>query len=153
MKNIVPKEAGNIGKLLIMEFEDNESAVFDDIMSILQKYPDFQKYRLKDECILSLPTNLKIRPDRRIVYSGSLKIRLTKKEFDILRLLIVNRGQVITYEQIYQNVWNECVADRENTVISYHIRNLRKKLAAIPNICIRCVREMGYCVEIKAEDM
>ena len=37
MKNIVPKEAGNIGKLLIMEFEDNESAVFDDIMSILQK--------------------------------------------------------------------------------------------------------------------
>ena len=101
MKNIMPKEAGNIGKLLIMEFEDNESAVFDDI----------------------------------------------------LRLLIVNRGQVITYEQIYQNVWNECVADRENTVISYHIRNLRKKLAAIPNICIRCVREMGYCVEIKAEEM
>ena len=35
MKNIVPKEAGNIGKLLIMEFEDNESAVFDDILRLL----------------------------------------------------------------------------------------------------------------------
>ncbi len=44
-----------------MEFADNESAAFADIMSILQKHSDFQKYTLKDEVILSLP-GLEIRP-------------------------------------------------------------------------------------------
>lgn len=32
-----------------MEFEDNESAVFDDIMDMLQKYPDFHTYEIGQE--------------------------------------------------------------------------------------------------------
>ena len=51
----LPEEVGNIGKLLIMEFSDNESVAFADIMNMLQKYPDFRKYTLKDGVILSLP--------------------------------------------------------------------------------------------------
>lgn len=135
-----------------MEFADNENAVFEDIMNMLQRYPDFHKYRLKDESVLSL-TGLEIHMEWRKIYSGSQEISLTKKEFDILCLLVVNRGRVITYEQIYQKVWNEYVAGRENAVISYHIRNLRKKLATIPNICIQCERETGYCLEIETEEM
>lgn len=38
-----------------MELADNEGAVFDDMMDILQKYPGFRKYALKDEAILFLP--------------------------------------------------------------------------------------------------
>ncbi len=94
-----------MGKLLIMEFADHESAVFTEIMNMLQKYPNFCKYTLKDEVILSLP-GLEIRPERRKIYSNSHEISMTKKEFDIFYLLAVNKGRVLTYEQIYQSVWN-----------------------------------------------
>ncbi len=143
---------GNIGKLLIMEFTDNENAVFADIMNVLQKYPDFRKYSLKDEVILSLP-GLEIRPERRKIYSNSQEISMTKKEFDIFYLLAVNKGRVLTYEQIYQNVWNRDATGGESTVIVYHIRNIRRKLSSIPALSIQCVRELGYCMEVKTEEL
>ncbi|HBI62904.1 MAG TPA: transcriptional regulator [Lachnospiraceae bacterium] len=134
-----------------MEFADNESMVFDDIMNMLQKYPDFCKYTLKDEVILSL-SGLEIRPERRKVYSKAKEISLTKKEFDIFYLLAVNKGRVVTYEQIYQNVWNGYSTGRESAVIIYHIRNIRKKLDGIPFLSICCVRELGYCMEVETEE-
>lgn len=133
-----------------MEFEDNESAVFNDIMNMLERYPDFQKYKLKDESILSLP-GLEIRTERRKIYSESKEISLTTKEFDIFCLLAVNRGRVVTYEQIYQNVWNEYSAGGVNDTVGYHVRNLRKKLCVVSTLSIECTREVGYCMEIKSE--
>lgn len=94
------EEGGNMEKLLVLEFADNESAVFDDIMNILARYPDFQKYKLKDEPVLSIP-GLEIRLERRKVYNESQEINLTTKEFDILCMLAVNRGRVVTYEVDY----------------------------------------------------
>lgn len=145
-------EGGNIGKLLIVEFENNESAVFDDIINMLQKYLNFPKYKLKNESILSLP-GLEIRPERRIIYSNSHEITMTKKEFDIFYLLAVNKGRVLTYEQIYQSVWNGYATSDERTAVVYHIRNIRKKLSNIPTISIQCVRELGYCMEVETEEL
>lgn len=144
-------EGGNIGKLLIMEFTDNESAVFDDIMNMLERYPNFQKYKLKDESILTLP-GLEIRLERRKIYSDSKEISLTTKEFDILCMLAVNKGRVVTYEQIYQNVWNSFPTGRENNIVGYHVRNLRKKLCIIPMLSLQCIREVGYCFSIVSEN-
>ena len=39
-------EGDNIGKLLIMEFTDDESVAFADIMNMLQRYEDFCYYIL-----------------------------------------------------------------------------------------------------------
>lgn len=135
-----------------MEFTDNESAAFADIMNLLQKYPDFYKYTLKDEVILSLP-GLEIRPERRKIYSNSHEISMTKKEFDIFYLLAVNKGRVLTYEQIYQNVWNGYATGGERTAVVYHIRNIRKKLSNIPALSIQCVRELGCCMEVETEEL
>jgi two-component system alkaline phosphatase synthesis response regulator PhoP len=145
-------EGGNIGKLLIMEFTDNESAAFADIMNMLQKYPDFRRYTLKDEVILSIP-GLEIHPECRKIYSNSHEISMTKKEFDIFYLLAVNKGRVLTYEQIYQSVWNGDATGGESTVIVYHIRNIRKKLSSIPALSIQCIRELGYCMEVETEEL
>lgn len=144
-------EGDNIGKLLLIEFADNENTFFNDIMSMLQKYPDFCKYKLKNEVLLSLP-GLEIWPEHRKIYSGTQEISLTGKEFGILYLLAVNRGRVVTYEQIYQNVWNEYSTGGESAVIVYHIRNIRKKLDGIPSLFIQCIRELGYCMEVKKEE-
>lgn len=134
-----------------MEFTDNENTAFADIMNMLQKYPDFRKYSLKDEVILSLP-GLEIRPERRKIYSNSQEINLTTKEFDILCMLAVNKGRVVTYEQIYQNVWNSFPTGRENNIVGYHVRNLRKKLCIIPMLSLQCIREIGYCFSIVSEN-
>ena len=135
-----------------MEFADNESAVFDDMMNVLQKYPDFCKYTLKDEVIVSLP-GLEIRPERRKIYSNSHEISMTKKGFDIFYLLAVNKGRVLTYEQIYQSVWNGYAIGGERTAVVYHIRNIRKKLSNIPALSIQCIRKLGYCMEVETEKL
>jgi two-component system alkaline phosphatase synthesis response regulator PhoP len=145
-------EGGDIGKPLIMEFASNESAAFAEIMNVLQKYPDFCRYTLKDEVILSLP-GLEIRPERRKICSNSHEITMTKKEFDIFYLLAVNKGRVLTYEQIYQSVWNGYATGGERTAVVYHIRNIRKKLSNIPILSIQCVRELGYCMEVETEEL
>jgi len=122
--------------------------IFDKIMAILKEYPDFQKYQLQNETILSFPC-FELYLERRKVYSGCREILLTKKEFEILYLLAVNKERVVTYEQIYQNVWNELPEGRISTTISYHILNLRKKLGMVQGFSIQCVREVGYCLELK----
>ena len=136
-----------------MEFEDNESAVFDDIMDMLQKYPDFHKYEIEQELPLSLP-GLEIYPDKRKIYRDRQEIHLTAKEYDLLCLLVYNQGRVLTYEQIYQKVWGEEPFGKESNAIGCHIRNLREKLfQASPNtpFNIKCVREVGYCLETEKD--
>lgn len=46
----------------------------------------------------------------------------------------MNKGNVLTYGQIYQNVWGEEALGNENNAVKCHIRNLRDKLyAAVPD--------------------
>lgn len=85
------------------------------------------------------------------MYCNAQKINLTAKEYDLLYLLAANKGQILTYSQIYERVWKEHSASDEKKVIGFHIRNLREKLyKASPKILfnIRCVREVGYCLEV-----
>lgn len=79
---------------------------------------------------------------------------MTAKAYDLFYLLVVNRGQVLTYGQIYQNVWGDEAIGRENNAVKCHIRYLCEKLfKAIPDaaLAIRCVREVGYCFEVTSE--
>ena len=54
-------------------------------------------------------------------------LNLTPIEFDILWMLCENRGQVISAERLFENVWGEKYLDRNNTVM-VHIRRLREKM-------------------------
>lgn len=136
----------------MIEFKEQDSAVFDEIMAVLKCYPDLEKLHLDDEKVTFLP-GLKIRLERRKIYSNSHEITMTKKEFDIFYLLAVNKGRVLAYEQIYQSVWNGYAIGGERTAVVYHIRNIRKKLSNIPALSILCVRELGYCMEVETEEL
>lgn len=50
--------------------------------------------------MLSLP-KFEIYPDRRKIYRDRQEIKLTTKEYDLICLLVENKGRVLTYEQIY----------------------------------------------------
>ena len=58
-------------------------------------------------------------------------VSLTPTEFDILRLLMHNPGQVFSPKEIYAKVWNDAPYGAENTVV-VHIRHLREKLEINP---------------------
>lgn len=143
----------NIGRVMVIEFDERDSATFDEITDILKRYPDFGCLKMKAEPIVSLP-GLEIYLDRHKIYCGRREINLTAKEYDILCLLVANKGCVLTYGQIYEKVWGEASLGNESNAISCHVRNLREKLyAESPDapFNIRCVREIGYCFEIKTE--
>lgn len=58
---------------------------------------------------------------------GGKEVRLTLKEYEILELLLKNKGVVLSVSQIYERVWREEFCHSENTVMM-HIANLRNKL-------------------------
>lgn len=147
------KEGDNIGRALLLEFDEQDSSVFNEIMEILKRHPDFKWMPTNNEPMLSFP-GLEIYPDRRKVYCGGQEIYLTAKEYNILCLLVVNKGRVLTYDQIYRKVWGEDAFGDESNAIGCHVRNLREKLyKAMPNVpfTIKCVREIGYCFEVNSE--
>lgn len=96
----------SIGRILIVEFSEQDDLAFDEVMQVLNQHSNFEQLQLKNMPMLSLP-GLDIYPDCRKVYRNSNEINLTTKEFEIFYLLVVNKGRVLTYDQIYHKVWNE----------------------------------------------
>lgn len=139
-----------IGKVIILDLQDNDILAFTEILAFLKKHPDFERYSLEQETILSLP-GIEIHMDKRKVYRNNQEIKLTVKEYKILCFLVANRNRVLTYEQIYQRVWGEDAIGNESNAVGCHVRNLRKKLlqaAPDPPFKLQSVRETGYCFQI-----
>lgn len=137
----------------MIKIQVQDSEAFQDILSVLYRQLEPKKWKIDDEPILSFP-GLDIYPRRRKVFQNQQEIQLTHKEFEILLLLAVNKGWVLTYNQIYEKVWKDVPTGSERNTIGFHICNLREKLyQATPNtpFTIRSVREVGYCFEIRTE--
>lgn len=74
---------------------------------------------------------------------------LTPLEFSILWLLCENRGQVISSERLFQEVWGEKYFTGSNNTVMVHIRHLREKMkepAGNPRF-IKTVWGVGYKIE------
>lgn len=91
---------------------------------------------------------LRINKANREVHVDDKYVRLTPREFDILEILAINRGRVLSTEQIYQKVWNEPFYNSDNTV-AVHIRNIREKIEINPKEpkFIKLVWGVGYKIE------
>ena len=73
------------------------------------------------------------------------EIQLTKKEFEILRLLLAHRGNVLSREEILSHIWKDEVYVLDRT-IDVNITRLRKKIGRYgKNIVTRL--GFGYCFE------
>ncbi len=82
---------------------------------------------------------------------GEESVRLSAKEFEVMRLLLMTQDRLLSKEVILARVWGFDSNAVENHVEVY-VGFLRKKLRAIgSNLNIRAVRRMGYTLEIKEE--
>ena len=79
------------------------------------------------------------------IHDENGKIDITPKELEILKVLIENKGLVVSRNQILDDVWGyDCdVIDR---TIDAYIRNIRKKLRLD---CITTVKGIGYKFEME----
>ena len=81
---------------------------------------------------------------------GEKQVRLSAREFDIMRMLLQTRERNLSKESILARVWGFDSNAVENHVEVY-IGFLRKKLASIgSNIRIEAVRRLGYHLEVDA---
>lgn len=87
---------------------------------------------------------IKIDENQHTVFAGNQQLFLTVKEFDLLVLLIKNRGNVLTREQLLESVWG-ISSEIESRTVDVHIRTLRAKLGEYEKN-IETIRGVGYKV-------
>lgn len=101
----------------------------------LEKEKDF-KITLGDEFYFDNNTSL--------FYNKGQVINLTKKELLFLKLLVLNKNRVVSYEEIEQNVWDGEYMSLNSLRTSLGF--LRKK---IPFNCIKNISNMGYKLNLE----
>lgn len=75
--------------------------------------------------------DLEIDDMRRKVTVGEREVYLTPIEYKILRLLVQEKGRVLSIDQIYEAIWNMQAIGADNT-IAVHIRHIREKIEQNP---------------------
>ena len=81
------------------------------------------------------------------LFCGDRSVRLSRKEFDMLELLILNREMVMTKETLLLKIWGY-ESDAEDNNVEVYISFLRKKLEHLRSrVKIKTIRMVGYCLE------
>jgi len=80
------------------------------------------------------------------VFLEEKEISLTKKEYDLLYQLILNKNIVMSREKLLQNVWDENYYGDSN-VVDVTIKHLRTKIFDDKGIIINTIRGIGYVIK------
>ena len=103
---------------------------------------NLRKYAVElSEDILSYK-QLKIHTASREVFIGETKINLTMKEFDLLKTLLYNLGNIVEREKLLEKVWGYEYFGQTRT-LDIHIKTLREKLGEYGKF-ILTYRGVGY---------
>ena len=117
------------------------------VKSQLRRYLSLGAGAKKSSVVLTIG-GLELDYDARTVTLDGENISLTKKEFDILKLLMENPNRVFSPKEIYREVWHEDPMGADNTV-AVHIRHLREKTEIDPADprYIKVVFGQGYKIQ------
>lgn len=78
------------------------------------------------------------------VFVDDEEIELTFKEYEVLKLLIINKGIVLTRDKIMESIWGYDF-EQGNRTVDVHIQSLRKKIKSA-GVHIKTIRNVGYKV-------
>lgn len=85
---------------------------------------------------------LYVNPSKHIVTVGGESVSLTLKEFEMLCLMLKNRGMVFKRDRLLEEIWGYDY-DGENRTVDVHIKTLRTKLRECGAL-VETVRGIGY---------
>lgn len=106
--------------------------------------------RTEDEPIFKTQ-ELSVDFSKRLIKVAGKEVQLTPTEFDVLKLLVLNAGKVLTHGQILQKVWgrNEEKLEGLDHLLRVTISNLRGKLEPNPTRPIYILTEPGVGYRLK----
>ena len=116
--------------LLLMKLERIDNVFYDSLLKFISDHGYVPKVIVRNADSLSFG-GLEVISSKRQVFLCKEEIPMTNKEFDILRLLAENKGQVFSKEQIYDQVWGENYFSDSRNIIAY-INKIRKKIEPDP---------------------
>jgi two-component system response regulator VanR len=122
------------------------------VKSQLRRYKKYNPAHLgeaeKEEHILS-HSGLMMRLDTHECFLNDKPLVLTPTEFSILRILLENKGCVISAEELFHQIWQDEYYTKSNNTITVHIRHLREKMndtLSKPKY-IKTIWGVGYKIE------
>ncbi len=99
---------------------------------------------LQEEKLLQIGSVM-LDSEKRLVHVGKESCELTYKEFELLKLLMINAGIVLHRDTIMCDIWGMDY-EGESRTLDMHIKTLRQKLGEAGNM-IKTVRNVGYKIE------
>lgn len=88
--------------------------------------------------------NISLNVEKHVVMAGEQSVILTFKEFELLRILMENKGMVLSRDKLLEKIWGYDF-DGETRTVDVHVRTLRQKLGD-PGQIIETIRGVGYLI-------
>ena len=112
------------------------------ISSVLRRY----KYSTNEKEEVLKANDIQVNINKHTVTKNGEEVELTLKEFQILKLLIENRGNVLTRTFLLDKIWGYDYYGETRT-LDVHIRHLRKKIGDDDAQFIETIRGVGYKIK------
>ena len=123
-------KAQSIGEAVAHEYSYVLGSIYNDIIGECEKLGDYVMNVV--EARLGRRTlsfrGLRMNLDKKVVTVDGVPASLTRTEFDLLYMLLSNRGQVLSRQQLMDSIWADVVVTERT--INVHITRLRKKLGS-----------------------
>src|SRR5215203_3300308 len=94
--------------------------------------------------------DLQVDPERHVVTAGGHEVRLTAKEFLLLRYFLEHRGRVLSRDLLLTDVWGYSYTGGTRTV-DVHVRRLREKLPVLVQ-AVETIKQFGYKLKTDGSD-
>lgn len=115
------------------------------VMELISRVKALLRRTLKEEQKTLQIDDVFLDNERRMVYVEEEPVDLTYKEYELLKLLMSNKGVVLSRDVIMEHVWDTGF-EGESRTVDMHIKTLRQKLGCA-GTKIRTVRNVGYVME------
>lgn len=115
------------------------------VMELISRVKALLRRTLKEERKILQIDNVFLDNERHMVYVEEEPVDLTYKEYELLKLLMSNKGVVLSRDVIMEHVW-DTEFEGESRTVDMHIKTLRQKLRCA-GTKIRTVRNVGYVME------
>jgi len=115
----------------------------------LRRYKKYSGGTMKDDSGVIVHSGLVINVNTHEVLLNEKTLSLTPTEFSILRILCENKGNVVSSEKLFHQIWGDEYFTKSNNTITVHIRHLREKLGDTMDNpkYIKTVWGVGYKIE------
>ena len=161
------RDGGETLPIIILSSRDNESAkvkAFDlgaddyvtkpfGIDELLARIRAAQRHRLQQEGERPLfhAGDLSVDLVRRIVTVRGSEVKLSPREYDVLRLMVAHAGKVLTHRFMLEEIWG-ADADANVQYLRVYIRGLRQKIEADPERPTHILTETGVGYRLREPD-